>query len=210
MNGRLILALALASCCPPQAAKPTTTTEQKPVEPARNLALPDEVHLSNLRQLTFGGDNAEAYWSFSGDRLIFQTNHKPYKCDQIEIMQATGSPPASGLVSTGKGRTTCAYFLKGDKEIIYASTHLGGDACPPKPDHSQGYVWALHDSYDIFRANADGSNLRQLTTTPGYDAEATVCKKDGSIVFTSVRDGDIDLYRMDADGKNVRLSLIHI
>jgi Tol biopolymer transport system component len=107
-------------------------------------------------------------------------------------------------VSSGKGATTCSYFLPGDQQVIYASTHLGGEACPPKPDHSQGYVWALYDSYDIFKANADGSNLVRLTDTKGYDAEGTVCRKDGSIVFTSTRDGDIDLYRMDADGKNVK------
>ncbi len=122
-------------------------------------------------------------------------------CDQIYRL-TPGEEPVR--VSTGKGATTCSYFLPGDKELIYASTHLGGDACPPKPDHSQGYVWALYDSYEIFRANADGSNLRRLTNSPGYDAEATVCKKDGSIVFTSVRDGDIELYRMNADGTDVR------
>ncbi len=107
-------------------------------------------------------------------------------------------------VSSGRGATTCSFFLPGDREVIYASTEAGGAACPPRPDHSQGYVWALYPDYDIYRANADGSGARRLTTTPGYDAEGTVCGKDGSIVFTSVRDGDIDLYRMDADGKNVR------
>src|SRR6185369_6616207 len=107
-------------------------------------------------------------------------------------------------VSSGKGATTCSYFLPGDREVIYASTHLGGDPCPPRPDHSKGYVWALYDTYDIFRANADGSNVRRITEAKGYDAEATVCKTDGSIVFTSTRDGDIDLYRMDADGANVK------
>jgi Tol biopolymer transport system component len=159
-----------------------------------------EPHLQALRQITQGGENAEAYWSFDGKQLIFQAHHGE-GCDQIYRMPL-GQQPVQ--VSTGKGATTCSYFLPGDQQIIYASTHLGGDACPPKPDHSQGYVWGLFESYDIFKANADGSNLTQLTKTPGYDAEATVCKKDGSIIFTSVRDGDIDLYRMDADGSNVK------
>jgi Tol biopolymer transport system component len=159
-----------------------------------------EPHLKELRQLTTKGENAEAYWSFDGKQLIFQA-HQGEGCDQIYRMPLGQMP---SLVSTGKGATTCAYFLPGDKQIIYASTHLGGDACPPKPDHSQGYVWALYDSYDIFKANADGSGLTRLTETPGYDAEATVCKKDGSIVFTSVRDGDIELYRMKPDGSDVK------
>ena len=107
-------------------------------------------------------------------------------------------------VSNGRGATTCSYFLPGDQEVIFASTEGGSPACPPRPDHSQGYVWALYPDYDIYRARADGSRARRLTTTPGYDAEGTVCAKDGSIVFTSVRDGDIDLYRMDKDGNNVR------
>jgi Zn-dependent M28 family amino/carboxypeptidase len=159
-----------------------------------------EPHLKDVRQLTFGGENAEAYWSFDGKQLTLQA-HQGEGCDQIYRLQPGAAPTR---VSNGKGSTTCSYFLPGDREIIYASTHLAGDACPPKPDHSQGYVWALYDSYDIFRANADGSNIRQLTNSPGYDAEATVCKKDGSIVFTSVRDGDIELYRMNADGSGVQ------
>ena len=168
--------------------------------PRTASAASPEPHLRNLRQLTFGGENAEAYWSFDGKQLIMQA-HQGEGCDQIYRL-APGSSPVR--ISNGKGATTCSYFLPGDTEVIYASTHLGGEQCPAKPDHSQGYVWALHDSYDIFRANADGSNLRQLTQSPGYDAEATVCKKDGSIVFTSVRDGDIELYRMNADGGDVR------
>ena len=141
------------------------------------MAMPDERHFGDLKQITFGADNAEAYWSFAGDRLIMQTNHEPYKCDQIEEMPATGGP--GKLVSTGKGRTTCSYFLKGDQEIIYASTHETSPECPTPPDMSKGYYWGLFD-YDIYRANADGSNLRKLTDAPGYDAEATVCPVDGS------------------------------
>jgi hypothetical protein len=159
-----------------------------------------EPHLKDVKQLTFGGENAEAYWSSDGQQLILQA-HAGEGCDQIYRLKPGAEPIR---VSTGKGTTTCSYFLPGDQEIIYASTHLAGDECPAKPDHSQGYVWALYDSYEIFRANADGSNLRRLTNSPGYDAEATVCKKDGSIVFTSVRDGDLELYRMNADGTDVR------
>jgi Tol biopolymer transport system component len=201
-----VITALLASCCPPEAAKQTTIVQPTSPSAAEDLALPEEVHLRNVRQLTFGGDNAEAYWSFSGDRLIFQTNRAPYKCDQIEIMSAAGGAVNGGakLVSTGKGRTTCAYFLKGDKEIIYASTHESSPACPTPPDMSQGYVWGLFE-YDIYKANADGTNLVNLTpNTPGYDAEATVCPKDGSIIFTSTRSGDLELWRMDADGKNLR------
>jgi Tol biopolymer transport system component len=168
--------------------------------------MPEEVRLADLRQLTFGGENAEAYWSFDGKQLSFQARRGQVGCDRIFRMTVDPAvaSPAELQVSSGKGATTCAHFLPGDQELIYASTHLGGEACPPKPDHSLGYVWALYDSYDIFKVHADGSGLTRLTETPGYDAEGTVCAKDGSIVFTSVRDGDIELYRMDKDGKNVR------
>ena len=206
---RLFLVASVASCCPPEPAKtttPTTTTTTtapaKPTYVSPDMAMKEETHLRNARQLTFGGDNAEAYWSFAGDRLILQSNRKPYKCDQIEIISATGfSEPK--LVSTGKGRTTCAYFLKGDREIVYASTHEASPECPTPPDMSRGYMWGLFE-YDIYKANADGTNLRKLTSEKGYDAEATVCPVDGSIIFTSDRTGDLELFRMDADGKNVR------
>ena len=171
---------------------------QKPVV----HALPEEVHLADLHRLTFGGQNAEAYWSFDGAQLSFQARRPGEQCDRIYRMSAEGGTPV--LLSSGKGATTCAHFLPGSQDLIYASTHLGGDACPPRPDMSQGYVWAVYKDYEIFRARADGTGLVRLTDTPGYDAEGTVCAKDGSIVFTSVRDGDLDLYRMDADGKNVR------
>ncbi|MDY7231671.1 M20/M25/M40 family metallo-hydrolase [Hyalangium rubrum] len=164
--------------------------------------LPEEVRLAELRQLTFGGENAEAYWSFDGKQLSFQAKRGEMGCDRIFRM--TVDPVAETQVSSGQGATTCAHFLPGDQELIFASTHLGGEACPPKPDRSMGYVWALYDSYDVFKSRADGSGLTRLTEAPGYDAEGTVCAKDGSIIFTSVRDGDLELYRMDRDGSNVR------
>ena len=192
-----------------QGATPTTAGTEAGGAGAAEPGTPDlkdprEVHLANIHQLTRNlAENAEAYWSWDGTQLIFQSSRAPYKCDQIYKMPADGSGPAQ-LLSTGKGRTTCSYFFPGDQRILYSSTHLGGDACPPEPDRSHGYVWALYDSYDIFTARPDGSDLQRLTDTPGYDAEATICQKDGSIVFTSTRDGDIDLYRMDKDGKNVQ------
>lgn len=174
----------------------------KTVEPSKVLAAAREVHLANLRQLTRDvGENAEAYWAFDGSELIMQSKRPPFACDQIYRLPLDGSRPK--LVSTGLGRTTCAYFLPGDKEIVYSSTHASAGECPAVPDRSQGYVWPIYSDYNIYRARADGSNLRKITDTPHYDAEATVCGKDGSIIFTSTRDGDLDLYRMDADGGNV-------
>jgi Tol biopolymer transport system component len=165
---------------------------------------PREVHLADLRQLTFGGENAEAYWSPDSRELIFQSTRPPYACDQIFRMPADGSGEAR-LVSTGKGRTTCSYFTYPVADrILYSSTHLAGPDCPPPADRSHGYVWAIYPSYEIFSVRADGSDLVRMTDNDAYDAESTICPKDGSIVFTSTRDGDLDLYRMDADGGNVK------
>jgi TolB protein len=167
----------------------------------QSLALPQEKHLRNIRQLTFGGENAEAYFSSDGEKLIFQSTRDGYECDQIYTMNIDGSD--ARLVSTGDGRTTCSYFFPGDKRILYSSTHLGAKQCPPRPDFSQGYVWAVYDTFDIFTANPDGSDIKQLTTVPGYDAETTI-SRNGKLVFTSKRDGDLDIYTMDANGKNVK------
>ncbi|NUR54996.1 MAG: hypothetical protein HOQ29_11155 [Acidobacteria bacterium] len=160
-----------------------------------------ERHLRNIRQLTFGGENAEAYFSPDGTRLIFQSTRDGYPCDQIYTMTVDGGDVHR--VSTGTGRTTCGYFYPGGKEILFASTHRAGDACPPKPTYERGYVWPIYEGYDIYRADSDGSHLRPLTTTGGYDAEATIAP-DGLIAFTSVRDGDMEIYTMKADGSGVR------
>ena len=197
---RAVPLVCAVGCGSPPSVEPAPPVASAPVDHAH----PSETHLADVRQLTFGGENAEAYWSFDDATLIYQAHSEPDGCDQIYTMRPGDPTPEPTMVSTGKGATTCAYFLPGNSDIVYSSTHLGGDACPPKPDRSQGYVWPIYASYDIFRAKADGSGLTRLTDTPGYDAEATVCPMDGSIVFTSVRDGDLDLYRMDANGKNVK------
>ena len=166
-----------------------------------DLALAQEKHLRNIKQLTFGGENAEAYFSADGRRLIFQSTRDGRECDQIYTMNVDGSDVK--MISTGDGRTTCSYFFPSGKSILYSSTHLGSKQCPPKPDFSQGYVWAVYDTFDIFTANPDGSNLKQLTDTPGYDAETTISRQ-GKLVFTSKRNGDLDIYTMDRNGWNVK------
>jgi len=166
---------------------------------------PKEKHLRNIRQLTSGGENAEAYFSQDGKQIIFQSTREPYKCDQIFTMDTGGGTHAGlKLVSTGKGRTTCGYFTADGSRIIYASTHLGSPDCPPNPDRAAGYVWPLYKTFDIFSARRDGTDLKRLTTANGYDAEATVSPNGRKIIFTSTRDNDIELYEMDVDGKNQR------
>ena len=162
------------------------------------LAAAQTPRLSEIRQLTHGGQNAEAYWSPDGKRLIFQSTRPGYDCDQMFIMNADGSD--QHLVSTGKGRTTCGYFLADNRHIVYASTHLAGDACPKEPDRSKGYVWGIFPGYDIFLATDAGKIEKRLTDTPGYDAEATINWKTGTVVYTSLASGDLDLWTMRTDG----------
>jgi Tol biopolymer transport system component len=172
---------------------------------ADTLRYPDETRLKNIRQLTFGGDNAEAYWSYDGKYLVFQrTNPKEgINCDQIfvgKVPTKAGQPFTYKLVSTGTGRTTCPFFTKDGKHIIYASTHLGSKDCPPTPDRAKygnRYIWPLYDSYDIFMADLDGKIVKQLTNSKGYDAEATLSPDGEKMLYTSDKDGDIDLYIMD-------------
>lgn len=176
-----------------------TALAQNSYNPARDtLRFPQEKHLKNIRMLTHEGENAEAYLSFDEKKLIFQSNRGKLPCDQIFTMNIDGTDKK--LVSTGFGKTTCSYFLPGDTAIVYASTHLGDKNCPAPPDMSRGYVWELYRSFDIFLANPDGSNPRRLTNADGYDAEATVSPAGDKIIFTSLRDGDPELYTMNLDG----------
>jgi len=160
-----------------------------------------ESHLSNISQLTFGGQNAEAYFSRDASELILQATYEGMGCDAIYRMNADGS--GIRKISSGEGVTTCSFIAPDGKSIIYASTHLAGADCPPRPDMSQGYVWPLYKSYDIFMADPDGSNLVRLTKTPGYDAECVYSAQGDKIIFTSVRTGDLELFSMDPDGNNV-------
>ena len=160
-----------------------------------------EVHLANIRQMTFGGQNAEAYFSSDGRKIVFQSTRDNHPCDQEYVMNVDGS--GVHRVSNGLGRTTCGYFFDHDRKVLFSSTHLADKDCPTPPDVSHGYVWALED-FDIFTANVDGTGLRRLTRAPGYDAEAVVSPDGRSIVFTSARNGDLDIYTMRIDGTHVR------
>jgi len=174
---------------------------------ADTLRYPDEKHLRNIKQLTFGGDNAEAYWSFDGSSITFQSTSEQLgtACDQIFYMDPFRNTTPK-MISTGKGRTTCSYFLPGDTTVVYASTHQGNEACPPVPERrSDGkYVWPIYPDFDIYVTDLDGRIVSQLTNEPGYDAEATVSPQGDKIVFTSLRSGDLELYTMNIDGSDVR------
>ncbi|HXM60469.1 MAG TPA: hypothetical protein VN950_06405 [Terriglobales bacterium] len=198
----LLLALTLSAGFVLQSAFAQDSNAPTPPAPQPNLATPQEKHLRNVRQLTFGGQNAEAYFSADGKKLIFQSTRDNLQCDQMFTMNVDGSDVR--MVSNGKGKTTCGYFYPDGKTILYSSTYLTDAQCPPRPDFSKGYTWAVYPGFDIFAANPDGSGLMQLTDAPGYDAEATISRNGKHIVFTSMRNGDLDIYVMDADGRHVK------
>ena len=195
----IVVALACAHTSAAQSGQsaPPPQSGDKP-----KLELPEERHLRNVRQLTFGGENAEAYFSGDGRRLTFQSKRDGRTCDQIYTMRTDGTDLR--MVSTGDGTTTCSYYFPTGKRVLFSSTHTAAKECPPAPDRSRGYVWAIYPGFDIYTARSDGSDLKRLTQMPGYDAEATLSADGKKIVFTSTRDGDLDIYTMDASGKNVR------
>jgi Tol biopolymer transport system component len=182
---------------------PFLTAQEKPI---------GESHLSNIRQLTFGGDNAEAYWSPNSKWLTFQSNNKAWgvSCDHIFAMPVRRGGGKNRTrpkqISNGKGRTTCSYFMPDNKHILFASTAAAADTCPPVPDLRKDgkYLWPVYSSYDIYVADLKGNIVRRLTDTPGYDAEAVLSPKGDKILFTSDRTGDMELWTMDLDGTNQR------
>jgi Tol biopolymer transport system component len=198
-----LFALALAAGTLAAPARPAHAFRPVPrtAQVADSLIRPGEKHFAHMWQLTFGGQNAEAYWSGDGRKLIFQSTRDGWPCDQQYVYDL-----ASGKVvrvSTGTGRTTCGYFYDHDRRVLFASTHGDADTCPPQPDMSKGYTWAISPGYDIYTARPDGSDLRRLTNRPGYDAEGTMSVDGEWLLFTSKRDGDVDLYRMRMDGSGL-------
>jgi len=168
--------------------------------------LAGETHFKNLRQLSFGGENAEAYYAFDESQLVFQSTRDGNKCDQIYRMTIpkVGEAPEIHQVSSGKGRTTCAYWMPDGQRLLYASTHAAADDCLPPPDRSHGYAWKLYPEFDIYTANPDGSDIQPLTKSDGYDAEATISPTGDRIVFTSTRDGDPEICTMALDGSDLK------
>lgn len=213
MRIKLLALVALAFACGPKAVETTEeiTTSTHTALDSLLLSENEMKFLKNVKQLTFGGNNAEAYWSFDDSKLVFQSDYADWgnECDQIfytnwQTDDLKNNAPQR--LSTGLGRTTCSYFLPGNETIVYASTHLGGDACPPVPERRTDgkYVWPIYDSYDIFTADLEGNIISQLTNDPGYDGEATVSPKGDKIVFTSMRTGDLELYTMNIDGSDIK------
>jgi TolB protein len=182
-----------------------------------------EKHFKSIKQLTFDGNNAEGYFSFDDQSIIFQSDsqllqkrfgiQKERYCDQIftiYIQNLDFNNPTQEfsyrLVSTGKGRTTCSFFLP-DNRIIYASTHHNSEECPESFRFYQNhYVWQLFD-YDIYLANQNGSNLKVLVSSPGYDAEAVISPDGKYMVYTSTKSGDLELWRYDLQtGEELQLT----
>jgi Tol biopolymer transport system component len=220
MNRKTALATALAAAAALSAPRvfsqhppATSTASQSQAEPAHRagpslagpaVIHPEEKHFRNLRQVTFGGQNAEGYWSPDGKQIVYQRMNEAegVPCDQTFVFELASGE--SRRVSNGKGRVTCSYFTDGGRRVLYASTHLADPACPPAADHSKGYAWPMYAGYDIVSHALDGSGFRRLTETPGYDAEATLSPDGKTIVFTSVRDGDLEVYTMALDGSGVK------
>lgn len=191
---KLHVAVLLAAAAFAAAAPVSAQTGTWPAEPG-------ESHLSNLRQLTNGGENAEAYWSADGKWITFQSSREGRTCDQQYVMKADGSDLKR--ISDGRGKTTCGWFFPDGKRLFFGASTAHDSACPPKPDPSKGYVWPL-DKYDIFTVNRDGSNFKRLTNYDVYTAEGVLSPNGKSIVFTSLKDGDLDIYTMNVDGTNVK------
>lgn len=215
-TGIVFLSLITLAACTKSDVEPKQTASTPAVEPEpaesvestateeKSLTDPREKHLTNVKQLTFGGQNAEAYFSYDDKRLVFQATGRDAEkqCDQIYVMNVDGSDKK--LLSTGNGVTTCAFFFPDDQHILYASTHEGNQNCPPPADFSEGYTWRLEKEYDIYKADLEGNIVAKLTDEPGYDAEAVISPTGDKIVFTSVRSGDLELWTMDLDGSNLK------
>jgi len=221
----LLMAASLIAC---KGESPTNTSNTKSVTNAVStdtLLHEGEVNFKNMKQLTFGGDNAEAYFSYDNQQLVFQASNEKWgaDCDQIFVMPTTGyQGEKPKLLSTGKGRTTCSFFMPDGKHIVYASTHLGSEACPEVPRSVNGkYVWPIYSDFDIFVADLEGNITKQLTTEPGYDAEPTIAPDGSKMVLRPqtkeaqksyqdllakdvVQPTNMELYICNVDGSNLR------
>lgn len=201
LTALLLTALPQDPHAAPPAVAPLPATQDVGLPPRESLVVPGEKHLGNVRRLTTSGENAEGYFNWAGDRISYQATVGARKCDQIYVLDLlTGSRK---LVSAGTGRTTCAFFMPDDRQVIFASTHGASDDCLPPADFSKGYVWKIYPEFDLYIRDLDTWELRPIAVAPGYDAEAVVSPRGDKIVFTSRRNGDLDIYLMDIDGSNI-------
>ena len=201
----IFVPLLVASCAVRAADEPDGSGPPfAGLEPVDHLIEPEEEHFAHLWKVTSGGNNAEAYWSFGDGQLVLQRTNEAegVPCDRIYVTD----PEGEGLVqiSNGVGVTTCGYFLPGDEQVLFASTHAGMEDCPPPPDFSRGYVWPIHAEYDIWVTDLESAETRRMTDEPGYDAEATISPQGDRIVFTSTRSGDLELWTCDLEGGDLR------
>lgn len=201
----ILLSLALIFSCTTKVHRISTSTTQI----SDTLRLEGEKHLKNIRQLTFGGNNAEAYWSFDGKKLSFQSDNPAWgnTCDQIyyfDVKKDNLKEKTAKLISKNQGRNTCAFFMPNNKEILFASTYLAAKECPIVPERKPGgkYVWPVYNSYEIYVSDLNGKILHRMTNNNYYDAEATVSPTKNKMVYTSTKSGDLELYVCDLDGKN--------
>ena len=205
-NARSTLPVALAAMIASVAGCSSTPSSAGAPAPAPGVNIPrpsdaGEPHLTNIHQITDGGENAEAYFSTDGKWITFQSSRNGRTCDQQYVMRSDGS----GLhrVSNGNGKTTCGWFIPGTNRLFFGSSHMHDSICPPKPDPSKGYVWPL-DKFDIFTVNRDGTDMRRLTNYDVYTAEGVLSPDGKRIVFTSLKGGDLDIYTMNIDGTDVK------
>lgn len=201
LTALLLFALPQNPHAAPPAVEPLPATQEVGLPERESLVVPGEKRFGNIRRLTTAGENAEGYFNWTGDRISYQATVGGRKCDQIYVLDLlTGSRK---LVSAGTGRTTCAFFMPDDRQVIFASTHGASDDCLPPADYSKGYVWKIYPEFDLYIRDLDTWELKPIAAAPGYDAEAVVSPAGDKIVFTSRRNGDLDIYLMDIDGSNI-------
>jgi Tol biopolymer transport system component len=175
---------------------------QKQADSVLVAPVAEETHLRNVRQLTFGGQNAEAYWSADGKRITYQSLQEGYPDEQVFVMNADGSKKQ--LVSTGKGRCTCSYFTPDGKWVYFSSTHEKNEGPQKKLDRSKGYVWMVNPEFSLYKARPDGKDVQRVMTRNGYLAETTIAPNGKFMTFTGNFEGDLEIYRSNLDGSNVQ------
>jgi len=192
----LVVAAALSACVTQSRSSDTMSGGQPgSVSMARSVSRmvtpgPGETHFASIRQVTFGGENAEAYFSQDGKWITLQSTREGRSCDQQYVMRVDGSNMRR--ISDGRGKTTCGWFFPGGERLFFASTTAHDSACPPKPDPSKGYVWGL-DRYDIYTVNRDGSDLKRITHNDVYTAEGVLSPDGKRIVFSSLNDCNLNI-----------------